>query len=951
VATAAARSAPVLEREAELERIDAAVARARAGSGSLLVVEGPAGIGKSSLVAAARAAAAAAGLRVLAARGAELERDFAFGVARQLFEPALAEMPVAARVEVLQGPAGVAGRALGLPGAVAAAVAGDAASAPGGAFAVLHGLYWLSANLASATPLAVCVDDVHLADAPSLRFLAFLAPRLDELSVAVLLATRPQAEPATAGLHGAVVADQAASVLRPSPLSERGVAALLRDALGRDAEPAFTAACRHATGGLPFLVRELACGLRDDGVAPTAASAGTVADLGARSVGRAVARRLGRLPEAAIRLARAVAVLEVADAAQAAELAGLERDAAAAAEDALVTGGVLEARRPLAFVHPIVRAGVLEEVTGAERDRAHRRAAAILAARDGEGERVAEHLLATDPAGDPWVVERLTVAGAAALARGAPEPAARFLRRALAEPPEAAARASVLLALGVAEATTAEPTAEQRLREALHGADDDEVRVGAGLVLAHVLGRAEEMGRAVEVVDLAASLLADPDARGAVLLESIALSAGMLDAGTAPALAGRLAAMRRAADHPGAPREVLGVAALVAVHANEPARTCAGLARRALAVGPRAVPAPTDLPWFAQATVALVWADALDDAGAALDAGALESTRTGDPVLFATSLAQRAWASLRRGDLRGAEGDARAVLEAERLPAPPIYRKLAVAMLVNALVEQGDLDGAEAVAATGDVGAEPTHTSATLHLARGRLLLAARQPADALVEIGAAGAIVLATGATCPGYLAWRSAAALAHLALGEQPRARALVDEELRLARAFAGQRTLGVTLRTAGVVAGGAEAEDLLRESIDCLERAGVPLERARAMTELGAVLRRANRRREARELLVEALADARRAGAAPVAAHAEAELRATGARPRRAVLSGVASLTASERRVAQLAADGLTNREIAQALFVTARTVEGHLTRVFAKLDLRSRRELRGALAEPA
>ena len=112
---------------------------------------------------------------------------------------------------------------------------------------------------------------------------------------------------------------------------------------------------------------------------------------------------------------------------------------------------------------------------------------------------------------------------------------------------------------------------------------------------------------------------------------------------------------------------------------------------------------------------------------------------------------------------------------------------------------------------------------------------------------------------------------------------------------------------------------------------------LERAPALTELGALLRRTNRRREARELLVEALDVAHRPGAAPLAARAEPELRATGARPRRAVLTGVAALTASERRVAELAADGLTNREIAQALFVTMRTVEGHLTRVFAKLEV--------------
>jgi DNA-binding CsgD family transcriptional regulator len=174
-----------------------------------------------------------------------------------------------------------------------------------------------------------------------------------------------------------------------------------------------------------------------------------------------------------------------------------------------------------------------------------------------------------------------------------------------------------------------------------------------------------------------------------------------------------------------------------------------------------------------------------------------------------------------------------------------------------------------------------------------------------------------------------------------------ALVREELALARAFGAQRTLGVALRSAGVVIGGREGEELLHEAVATLDRSGVGLERARALVELGALLRRGNRRKEARDLLREGLDIAHHAGARPVADHAAIELRATGAKPRRAPLTGVESLTASERRVAELAAQGLTNREIAQALFVTARTVEGHLTRTFQKLDLRSRDDLAGAL----
>jgi DNA-binding CsgD family transcriptional regulator len=158
-------------------------------------------------------------------------------------------------------------------------------------------------------------------------------------------------------------------------------------------------------------------------------------------------------------------------------------------------------------------------------------------------------------------------------------------------------------------------------------------------------------------------------------------------------------------------------------------------------------------------------------------------------------------------------------------------------------------------------------------------------------------------------------------------------------------------VAMRAAGVVAGGDRGEALLREAIGTLERADARLERARALADLGALLRRRNRRTEARELLREALDAASRAGARPLAEQAETELRATGARPRRVVLTGLDSLTASERRIAEHASHGLTNREIAQTLFVTARTVEGHLTSVFRKLQLASRDELRAALERDA
>jgi DNA-binding CsgD family transcriptional regulator len=308
--------------------------------------------------------------------------------------------------------------------------------------------------------------------------------------------------------------------------------------------------------------------------------------------------------------------------------------------------------------------------------------------------------------------------------------------------------------------------------------------------------------------------------------------------------------------------------------------------------------------------------------------------------------------ALRRGELIEAEADSRTALAAAELPAPAIYRVLNGGVLIDALVEQGALEAAEEALAPMDAEAEAgSLTAAVLRFARGRLRVARGAVNDGLGDLLAVGQLTNRALVICPSFLPWRSEAAIAKLALSEVVEARRLADEELELARRFAAPRALGVALRAAGVVRGGRAGEALIREALDTLRQADARLERARALTDLGALVRRGNRRREARELLREGLDIAHRAGAGPLATRAETELRATGARPRRVVLAGVDSLTASERRVAELAADGRTNREIAQSLFVTARTVEGHLTNVFRKLDIDSREQIAGAIAGPA
>jgi DNA-binding CsgD family transcriptional regulator len=939
----AAATGALLERSDEMARIESALADARTGRGRFVVVEGPAGIGKTALLAAARTAAAEGGMRVLRSRATKMETNFAFGVVRQLFEPPLVEASELERADLLQDAAGVAAGLLGLPGAPPAD--GQPSSGVDPTFAILHGLYWLCANLAAAGPLFLVVDDAHWADAASVRYLAFLLTRLEELDIALVVATRPHEAGTEAGLLTTLTTDSSADVIHLAPLTRASVVRLLEAGLGRAPNQEVVDTCLRVTQGRPFLVRELVSALTEGGIGSDV-----------EGVGRSVRLRLGRLPEHAGRLARALAVLEQSDLLQAARLASLEELAAADAADLLATAGILESGRPLTFVHPLVRDGTYSELSSSERAQGHRRAAELLAEQAGADARVAEHLLVSEPAGDHWVVERLIAAARAARKQGAPDSEAVFLRRALAEPPPPGDRSALLLDLGMAEASAGLADWPEHLQSAVDTAPNAAAAAEAAMVLAHALSRVQRYTEAVEVLDRAASALDPGHAELALQLEAAAVLPALNDPVTAPSVAFRRERFReRAASDAAAPPEVLASAAFVSILTNEPAETGADLATRALLAQDSAGPVSDSGPWFSFAawfshtTFALLLAERYAQLRPLLDASIAQARVTGDGGRLAVGLRDRGWLALRRGDLSAAEGDARTALAATELPAPPMYRVMNGSLLIKVLVDQGKLDDAEQVLAPLDPEAGSGFATAWgLRFARGRLRVAQGRVADGLEDFLSLGADLTRAMISCPSYLPWRSEASLAQLALGDRESAGRLAEEELGLAQSFGTSRALGVAKRAAGIVAGGERGELLLRQAIDALERGDAKLERARASADLGAMLRRRNRRIEARELLREALDAARGAGARPLAEYAETELRATGARPRRVILSGLDSLTASERRVAEFAGQGLSNREIAQTLFVTARTVEGHLTSVFRKLQVDSRDELPAALA---
>ncbi len=259
----------------------------------------------------------------------------------------------------------------------------------------------------------------------------------------------------------------------------------------------------------------------------------------------------------------------------------------------------------------------------------------------------------------------------------------------------------------------------------------------------------------------------------------------------------------------------------------------------------------------------------------------------------------------------------------------------------------GDSEAARAVLdAESDDDADPIGASLRLE-ARGCPAAALGEPALALAHFTAAGATADALGLVSPGSLPWRSRAAQAALLAGHREQAAGLMADELALARGAGNPRAIGIALRVSGLIAEGDEAIALLFNSVAALEAASGQLELARSLTELGAALRRRGQRSAARPVLRRALDIATSCGGQVLAERTRTELLATGSRPRRARLSGIESLTPAERRVAELAGRGRTNTEIANVLFVTAKTVEWHLANAFRKLGIASRRDLAAAL----
>jgi DNA-binding CsgD family transcriptional regulator len=805
----------------------------------------------------------------------------------------------------------------------------------------------LTTALAAQGPLMLAVDDAHGGDTSSLRYLSYLGQRVTDVAVLLVMTVRTgehQPEQLRALLTGASV-----ERIAPRPLSGEASATLTRAALGPRAADEFCSACHAVTRGNPFLLKELLGQLGRDAVDPSAALAAQVARVTPETVRRTVLMRLAALSPACHELARAAVVLgDLAELREAAELAALETDEAARAADTLVAAEILAAETPLRFVHPLVREAIDAEIPSHQRSVSHGRAARLLGARDADPQRVAVQLLQSEPAGDQWVVDRLRLAAAGALSEGAQDPAAGFLRRALAEPPDETVRVAVLRELARAEGLAGSAAAIEHLEQALALAQAPRQYAEVGLELVFMLFRHGQMPAAVELSHRILESAPPEDPAFEYRLIGAAVCGAVLVRDLRPhigALLERLPAELRGET----PEErfVLSARLAAACASLAPMDEIADLGQRTLGGGKLLEDLLSEDLLYWNAASCLIVADRFDPAQEAIEIAFGDARRRGSIVGFALCSCFRSLLHYRTGNLTAGLADGRQALAATS-PSETLIYGYAVAFLIDCLIERGELAEALQLATAPALSGELPDVFG-LHLvrvARGRLRIAlgdAQAGVEELLATGEALGPEFFGPAMCP----WRARASTGLSVLGRDREAAELAEEELSLARRTRSAWGETVALQALATV-NQQDAVELLGQAAEGAERAGLALERARALVMLGAVSRRRGRRRAAAELLREGLDAAAACGALAVEERARGELVAIGLNPRRRRTTGVDALTPAERRVAELAAGGMTNPEIAQALFVSLRTVETHLTHSYQKLGIGSRKELEPALA---
>ena len=901
---------------------------ARTGSGSVLLVEGARGLGKAPLIAAIKSLALETGMQVLSATGRRRERKLRYGVIIQLVESGLRE-----ENRVSPTPFASAGGSLLGERATAIPALND-----------VRGLYRMCLNATRAAPLVLLVDDADFADEPSLEALLYLAERIADQPVALVLST------GTAGLNGTPLLGDLArhastTRCRLSPLSRAGTQRRLAKRWPALVSDEVAEEIHRASGGNPFVVDALAEVLLERG---DDAATGSLEDLAPETLADWAMARADVDPPGRDFLT-AVAVLgQRCELRHAGALANLGYGTAAAVLDRLVAADILSHTDRVSFAQPAVGAAIRRALPAGERAASNLRAARLLAAEDAPPEHVASHLLEASRTGSGWTVDALCMAAAVALSRAAPADAVRYLRRSLDEPPPPRKRAHVVLELGRAEAAAGNPDAGLHLSAAVREADQTIGEPLAALEAGRTLVTLGKAGDAVAAFGhgLEVAQSADPDLAARLRAgQTTALWFAALARGEAPPPLPPVPETAAAASD----RSLMALHAADAAIRGVPATEVRALAEQALGRGALLEEETSaGLPYYC-AVAALAFAEELQTAEVALTAAIEDAQSRGSVLGFAIASRLRARTIVMRGRLTDAALDVRHALAVEHRDWQ-MGRGGARAILAAIMLEQGDLERAREYLDEADAVAESGDPLRILLLsARGRLELSRGDPAAALKCFLRCGRIADKAGVGNPAVVEWRAYAGRAKVATGDLTEGVRLIETELSQAQAFGAPGQIARAMRALASVSHPPAALETLEAAVEVLRSSQAALERATAMVDFGAALRRSGKRRDAVPMLLEGLDLAKRCGADALVSRAMSEAAAAGARPRRTALHGQEALTQREREVASLAAEGRFNREIAEKLVITVKTVEWHLRHAYAKLGVKSRRELEGKLDE--
>ncbi|MFJ4689036.1 AAA family ATPase [Streptomyces sp. NPDC088789] len=923
----------LVERESQVRRLRELLAGCLAGSGGVAVLSGPVAVGKTELLHVLGEHAAAAGALVLHATARCSERDVELGVMGQIFRHrqfTAAEQERALRPDE--------------PGTALAACDADLLThrpTPARVSQVHWQLLW---RLSERMPVTVIVDDVHFADTASLDTLTYVGRLLRSTRVLLVVAERDTAYGASTtelSWRTSLVRQRHVTRLRVRPLSPEGTGELVGELVGPGAD---TASWHRLSGGNPLLLRALAEDHHDRAAGrPSPGRPGPVEPFAGEEYGRAADACVRRAGERYRDTARALAVLDASgSSARLAELTGRSRLLVHETLAAMDGFGVLDAGR---FRHPAARAAVLAGMPAPERALLHRDAARLLHTAGEPAPTVAVHLVAARHSAEPWAYQVALEAAQEALRRDDTSFAEGCLDVAEAAASDEDRRVAVTVLRSLVDFRTDPDTACRRLRPLIAALREGRL---SGCQIVTLLGRllwtggSDEIALALRRLERSADGL---DARQSAEYQAVrqGLSASH------PALLPRPTTRPRPSRRPPA-RGTDGAAPRMSGVLNRLLRSGPGpdtvrSAELALQT------TPLDDGTFDtvhQALSVLVYADRSDLAAPWCDRLLREAVRRDVPTWQALFTALRAEAAMRQGDVRLAERCARQVLGllSVRGWGALIGSPLATLELAAAATGRAETGGPP-VASLPEQLFQTRYGVQYLH-ARGRWRLSVNLLQGALDDLLRCGRLMREWDIDLPSFVPWRGDAVTALLGLGRTEEARRLAVEQLALVPPTQ-PRTRGLALHTAASVADSRRRATLLRESADLLETAGDRLELARVLADLSEVHTRAGQHGRARMVARQALDIADEQGLAPLSRRLTADAPPP-ARPERGTGGRGGALSSSEAQVASLAVAGLSNREIAEKLFITVSTVEQHLTHTYRKLGVKGRADLPPTLLGP-